>query len=121
MPAALIRRMHEAKVKGAPQVSIWGTGTPRREFLYVDDLADACVFLMRRYSGDEMVNVGIGEDLTIAEFARTVADVVGFTGELDLRHLVSRRHAAQACRHDEAEGARLEGEDAAARGAREGV
>jgi GDP-L-fucose synthase len=82
VPAALIRRMHEAKTKGAPRVSIWGTGTPRREFLFADDLADACVFLMRRYSGDEMVNIGIGEDLTIAEFARTVADVVGFTGEL---------------------------------------
>jgi GDP-L-fucose synthase len=82
VPAALIRRMHEAKVKAAPQVSIWGTGTPRREFLFADDLADACVFLMQRYSGDEMVNVGIGEDLTIAEFARTVAEVVGFKGQL---------------------------------------
>jgi GDP-L-fucose synthase len=82
VPAALIRRMHEAKLKNAPQVSIWGTGTPRREFLFADDLADACVFLMQRYSGEEMVNIGIGEDMTIAEFARTVADVVGFKGEL---------------------------------------
>jgi GDP-L-fucose synthase len=82
VPAALIRRMHEAKLKGARQVSIWGTGTPRREFLFADDLADACVFLMQRYSGEEMVNIGIGEDMTIAEFARTVADVVGFKGEL---------------------------------------
>ena len=82
VPAALIRRMHEAKLKNAPQVSIWGTGTPRREFLFADDLADACVFLMQRYSGEEMVNIGIGTDMTIAEFARTVADVVGFTGEL---------------------------------------
>lgn len=82
VPAALIRRMHEAKHKGSPQVSIWGTGTPRREFLFADDLADACVFLMQRYSGNEMVNIGIGEDMTIAEFARTVADVVGFKGEL---------------------------------------
>jgi GDP-L-fucose synthase len=82
VPAALIRRMHEAKLKGAPSVTIWGTGTPRREFLFADDLADACVFLMQRYSGEEMVNIGIGEDLTIADFARTVADVVGFTGEL---------------------------------------
>jgi GDP-L-fucose synthase len=82
VPAALIRRMHEAKLKGAPSVTIWGTGTPRREFLFADDLADACVFLMQRYSGEEMVNIGIGEDMTIAEFARTVADVVGFTGEL---------------------------------------
>jgi GDP-L-fucose synthase len=82
VPAALIRRMHEAKLKGAPSVTIWGTGTPRREFLFADDLADACVFLMQRYSGEEMVNIGIGEDMTIAEFARTVADVVGFKGEL---------------------------------------
>ena len=82
VPAALIRRMHEAKENGAPTVTIWGTGTPRREFLCADDLADACVFLMQRYSGAEMVNIGIGADMTIAEFARTVADVVGFKGEL---------------------------------------
>ncbi len=82
VPAALIRRMHEAKMSGASQVAIWGTGTPRREFLFADDLADACVFLMRRYSGEEMINIGIGEDMTIAEFARTVADVVGFKGDL---------------------------------------
>jgi GDP-L-fucose synthase len=82
VPAALIRRMHEAKLRNAPQVSIWGTGTPRREFLFADDLADACIFLMQRYSGEEMVNIGIGADMTIAEFARTVADVVGFKGEL---------------------------------------
>jgi GDP-L-fucose synthase len=82
VPAALIRRMHEAKIAGAPTVTIWGTGTPRREFLFADDLASACVFLMQRYSGEEMVNIGIGEDMTIAEFARTVADVVGFQGEL---------------------------------------
>jgi GDP-L-fucose synthase len=83
VPAALIRRMHEAKIKGAPAVTIWGTGTPRREFLFADDLADACVFLMQRYSGEEMVNIGIGDDMTIAEFARTVADVVGFKGALN--------------------------------------
>jgi GDP-L-fucose synthase len=82
VPAALIRRMHDAKIKGAPSVTIWGTGTPRREFLFADDLADACVFLMQRYSGEEMVNIGIGDDMTIAQFARTVADVVGFKGEL---------------------------------------
>jgi GDP-L-fucose synthase len=82
VPAALIRRMHEAKLKNASSVTIWGTGTPRREFLFADDLADACVFLMQRYSGEEMVNIGIGEDMTIAEFARTVADVVGFKGAL---------------------------------------
>jgi GDP-L-fucose synthase len=82
VPAALIRRMHEAKIKSAPSVTIWGTGTPRREFLFADDLADACVFLMQRYSGEEMVNIGIGDDMTIAEFARTVAEVVGYKGEL---------------------------------------
>src|SRR3954470_2426691 len=82
VPAALIRRMHEAKLSGAPTVTIWGTGKPRREFLCADDLADACVFLMQRYSGEEMVNIGIGTDITIAEFAETIADVVGFKGKL---------------------------------------
>ena len=61
---------------------VWGTGTPRREFLYVDDLADACVYLMKNYSGDELVNVGTGEDITIAEFARVVADIVGYNGAI---------------------------------------
>src|SRR3954453_18805585 len=82
VPAALIRRMHEAKKSGASSVTIWGTGKPRREFLCADDLADACVFLMQRYSGEEMVNIGIGTDMTIAEFAETIADVVGFKGKL---------------------------------------
>jgi GDP-L-fucose synthase len=80
--AALIRRFHEAKVSGARNVVVWGTGTPRREFLYVDDLADACVHLMKTYSSDELVNIGTGEDITIAEFARLVAAVVGYTGEI---------------------------------------
>jgi GDP-L-fucose synthase len=80
--AALIRRFHEAKVTGAPNVVVWGTGTPRREFLYVDDLADACVHLMKTYSSDELVNVGTGEDISIAEFARVVADAVGYTGTI---------------------------------------
>ena len=61
---------------------VWGTGTPRREFLYVDDLADACVHLMKTYSGDELVNIGTGEDITIAEFARVVAATVGYSGEI---------------------------------------
>jgi GDP-L-fucose synthase len=82
VPAALIRRFHEAKLAGAPRVVVWGTGTPRREFLAVDDLADACVFMLQRYSGDGFLNVGTGTDVTIAEFARLVADVVGFPGEL---------------------------------------
>jgi GDP-L-fucose synthase len=80
--AALIRRFHEAKVSGMRNVVVWGTGTPRREFLYVDDLADACVHLMKTYSSDELVNIGTGEDITIAEFARVVAAVVGYTGEI---------------------------------------
>ncbi len=77
---ALIRRFHEAKVSGADSVTIWGTGTPRREFLYSDDLADALVFLMQHYSDAEHVNVGSGEDLTIRELAEIVAEVVGYAG-----------------------------------------
>src|SRR6202045_1864011 len=80
--AALIRRFHEAKVAGLPNVVVWGTGTPRREFLYVDDLADACIHLMKNYSSGELVNIGTGEDISIAEFARVVAAVVGYTGEI---------------------------------------
>jgi GDP-L-fucose synthase len=82
VPAALIRRLHEAKIAGAPSVAIWGTGTPRREFMSVDDLADACVFVMKFYSDDGFLNVGTGEDVTIAEFARMVAEVVDFRGTL---------------------------------------
>src|SRR6202011_5957033 len=78
--AALIRRFHEAKVAGLPNVMVWGTGTPRREFLYVDDLADACIHLMKSYSSGELVNIGTGEDITIAEFARVVAATVGYAG-----------------------------------------
>ena len=80
--AALIRRFHEAKVTNAPTVVVWGTGAPRREFLYVDDFADACVFVLKNYSGSQFVNIGCGKDQTIAEFARTVAEVVGFRGEI---------------------------------------
>jgi GDP-L-fucose synthase len=78
--AALIRRFHEAKLSGATNVVVWGTGTPRREFLYVDDVADACVYLMKTYSGAELVNIGTGEDITIADFARVVAETVGYSG-----------------------------------------
>lgn len=81
-PAALIRRFHEAKITNASTVAVWGTGKPRREFLCADDLADACVFLMKHYSGMEFLNVGTGEDVTIAEFASTVADVVGYKGQM---------------------------------------
>jgi GDP-L-fucose synthase len=81
VPAALIRRMHEAKISDTPAVTIWGTGRPRREFLAVDDLADACVFVLRHYSGSKFLNVGTGKDTTIAEFAQLVADVVGYRGK----------------------------------------
>ncbi|MCP3445105.1 GDP-L-fucose synthase [Bradyrhizobium sp. CCGUVB14] len=80
--AALIRRFHEAKVSGANSVVVWGTGTPRREFLYVDDMADACVHLMKTYSGADLINIGTGEDIAIAEFARVVAGIVGYRGEI---------------------------------------
>ncbi len=79
---ALIRRFHEAKERGDASVTIWGTGTPRREFLHVDDLADACVFLMRGYSEAGIVNVGTGSDVSILELARLVAEVVGYAGEI---------------------------------------
>jgi GDP-L-fucose synthase len=77
---ALIRRFHEAKLRGDTEVIVWGTGTPRREFLYVDDLAKAIVHLMRVYEGEELVNIGCGADITIQELAETVADVVGYSG-----------------------------------------
>src|SRR6201994_1189802 len=78
--AALIQRFHEAKAAGISNVVVWGTGTPRREFLYVDDMADACIHLMKTYSDQELVNIGTGEDITIAEFARVVAATVGYAG-----------------------------------------
>jgi GDP-L-fucose synthase len=81
---ALIRRMHEAKRDGAPEVVIWGSGTPRREFLHVDDLADALVFLMRRYEGDGHINVGWGKDISIRELAETIAGIVGYSGAITL-------------------------------------
>jgi GDP-L-fucose synthase len=80
--AALIRRFHEAKLSGAANVVVWGTGAPRREFLYVDDMADACVHLMRVHSSSDMVNIGTGEDVSIAEFAQTVARIVGYSGTI---------------------------------------
>ncbi len=81
MPA-LIRKFHDAKMSGDAQVVMWGTGTPRREFLHVDDLGSAAVFLMRTYSGEDIVNVGVGEDVTIRELAETIRSVVGFDGEI---------------------------------------
>ena len=79
---ALIRKFHEAKVNNSEVVEVWGTGTPLREFLYVDDMADACVFLMENYDGEQHVNIGTGEEVSIRELAETVKEVVGFEGEL---------------------------------------
>lgn len=79
---ALIRKFHEAKVNSLDKVEIWGTGTPMREFLYVDDLADACVHLMNEYNGDEIVNIGTGKDITIKQLAETIKEIVGFQGDI---------------------------------------
>lgn len=79
---AMIRKFHEAKLEGKDKVEIWGTGTPMREFLYVDDLADACIHLMLNYNDSEIVNIGTGKDITIKDLALTIKDVVGFNGEI---------------------------------------
>jgi GDP-L-fucose synthase len=79
---ALIRKFHEAKANGAGHVVVWGSGLPRREFMHVDDLADACVFLMERYEDAAPLNIGVGQDLTIAELAAVIAEVVGYPGEI---------------------------------------
>ena len=79
---ALIRKFHEAKMQQKPFVEIWGTGSPKREFLYVNDLADACFFLMENFNEDGLVNIGVGEDLTIKELAETIKEVVGYDGNL---------------------------------------
>lgn len=79
---ALIRKFHEAKIKDAKTVSIWGTGKPKREFLYADDLADACVFLMKNYNDKSLINIGVGEDISIIDLAKLIKDIVGFKGEL---------------------------------------
>lgn len=79
---ALIRKFHEAKASGEKEVEIWGTGSPRRELLHVDDLADACVFLMKNYNDPDIINIGTGEDITIKELAELVADITGFDGDL---------------------------------------
>jgi len=79
---AMIRKFHEARLNQSPTVTLWGTGKALREFLYVDDLADACLFLLREYSDPEIINIGVGKDLSIAELAGMVRDVVGFEGEI---------------------------------------
>lgn len=82
VPAALIRRFHEAKMAGDPTVTVWGTGSPLREFLFVDDLADACVFVLEHYSEEQFLNVGTQKEISIADFARTVMSVVGYQGDI---------------------------------------
>jgi GDP-L-fucose synthase len=100
---ALIRRFHEAKESGAREVVCWGDGSPLREFLYVDDLADACVFLLNNYSGNETVNVGSGEEVSIIDLTKLVAKVVGYTGEIKMGHEQAERHAEETgqCRKAE--------------------
>jgi len=80
--AALLRKIHEAKVTGSPTVEIWGTGRPRREFLHVDDLADATIFALARYEGEQHLNVGVGDDISVRELAELIAEVVGWRGDL---------------------------------------
>ena len=79
---ALIRKFHEATLRGDSTVTVWGSGNPRREFCYVDDCADACVYLMESYEGTDIVNVGVGKDISILELARLVAEIVGYAGEI---------------------------------------
>ena len=79
---ALIRKFHEAKIKNADSVTVWGSGSPLREFLFSDDLADACFYLMQNHSGDDFYNVGFGSDITISELAQTIKEIVGFKGEI---------------------------------------
>ena len=79
---ALIRKFHEAKINNDKEVVIWGTGLPRREFLYIDDLAEACLFLMKNYDNSEIINIGTGEDITILELAKLIKKIVGFNGEI---------------------------------------
>jgi GDP-L-fucose synthase len=81
---ALLRKFHEARTSDAASVSVWGSGMPRREFLHVDDLADACVFLMRQYESADLINIGVGQDLSITELAHLIAKVVGFNGRIEL-------------------------------------
>ena len=79
---ALLRKFHEAKISNEPEVTVWGSGTPRREFLHADDMADACVFLMKNYSEEGLINIGVGEDLSIKELAEMIKDIVGYKGKI---------------------------------------
>lgn len=82
VPAALLRRFHEAKLRGDDAVEVWGTGKPRREFLHVDDLASACIYLLQNYSAKDPINVGTGNDISIAEFAKTISEIIGYEGDI---------------------------------------
>ena len=79
---ALLRKFHEAKLENRPEVIVWGSGTPRREFLHADDMADACVFLMKNYNKEGLINIGVGKDLTIKELSETIKDIVGYEGKI---------------------------------------
>jgi GDP-L-fucose synthase len=79
---ALLRKFHEAKLNGAPTVTVWGTGKPRREFLHADDLADACLFLMDHYNSPEIINIGVGKDISIGEMAQMIKNITGYEGEI---------------------------------------
>ena len=79
---ALLRKFHEAKINNQPEVTVWGSGTPRREFLHADDMADACVFLMKNYDQAGLVNIGVGEDISIKELAELISDITGYKGNI---------------------------------------
>jgi GDP-L-fucose synthase len=83
---ALIRKFHDAKMGGNNVVRVWGSGTPRREFLHVDDLADACLFIMKHYDENEMINIGVGKDITIGELSELIKQIVEFNGEIRYDH-----------------------------------
>ena len=113
---ALMVKAHDAKRARAPAIEVWGTGTPRREFLYVDDAADGMVFLMQNYSDEAIVNLGPGRDVPIVDLVELICKVVGYQGRRALRRQPARRHAAQDGRHRLRRVARLARADTAARG-----
>ena len=115
VPAALIRRFHEAKGKGADEVVVWGTGKPKREFLAAEDLGDACIFVIKHYSGDGFLNIGTGKEVSIEEFARLVAEIVGYRGKIVFDTKLAGWPAAQAVGQFEKHRLGLGREDAAAR------
>jgi GDP-L-fucose synthase len=112
---ALLRKAHEAKINGAREMVVWGSGNPRREFLHVDDMADACVFLLQNYDSPEIVNVGWGKDTTIRELVEIICDVVGFEGEITYDADKPDGHTAQTAGYLAHQRARLAPEDFAAR------